>query len=119
MAYKLCSTLAAAAVALSATTARAEEPPTGLSWLVAGGLVTGAGSINLVGAPLCMATLPSAQHVPCAATSIAFGLAGLGVGIPLLVVGAGKRAAWVTWEQEHLTVAPSSSGALVGWKGAF
>ena len=95
----------------------AEEPqgerPTGTAWLVAGSLVTGAGVVNLVGAPLCVATLPQAQRTPCAATSVAFGLVGVGVGIPLLVVGAGKRAMWL----EQVKLSPTREGAVVGWGG--
>jgi hypothetical protein len=90
-------------------------PPTGTPWLVAGGVATGAGVVNLIGAPLCYATLPDAHHVPCAATSVVFGLLGVGVGIPLLVVGAQKRATWI----EHVSVEPRRDGASLRLGGTW
>jgi hypothetical protein len=106
--------LVAAALLLAPSVARAEEPPTGLPWLVGGGVAAGLGVINLGGAPLCMGTLPSAQRVPCAATSIAFGLAGLAVGVPLLVVGAQKRQRWQTWHIEG-----RREGAVLAWSATW
>src|SRR5262245_24524557 len=101
----------ALAILLTAATGRAEEPtrraepPDGLLWLVGGGVATGLGVINLAGSGLCFATLPQAQRVPCAATSVAFGLASVGLGVPLLVVGAEKRAEWRVW-MDHVVLTP-------------
>lgn len=111
------------AALLVPATARAEEPgrdepPTGIPWIVGGSVAMGAGVVNLVGAGLCFATLPSAQRVPCGATSIGFGVAGLAIGIPLVIVGADKRAAWSKW-LDKVTVQPGKDAAVVGFRGAF
>lgn len=115
--------LLAALFLLASTPARAgddrpAEPPSGLPWLIAGGVSTAGGVVNLVGAPLCMATLPQPQRMPCAATSVGFGLAFLGAGIPLLVLGAGERQTWQSW-YDRVTVAPRREGASVSWRGTF
>jgi hypothetical protein len=110
--------LLAAALILTPATCLADEPPSGIPWLVGGSLAMGAGVVNMVGAGLCIGTLPQVQRVPCAATSIGFGVAGLAIGIPLVIVGADKRSVWRAWI-ERVTIRPALNGAAVGFRGAF
>lgn len=113
---------ALAALLLVPSAAHAEEPshepPTGTPWLVGGGIAMASGVLNLSGAPLCLATLPHAQQLPCAGTSIAFGIAGLAIGAPLVVVGIEHRAVRRLW-LDRVTVRSEHAGATIIFRGAF
>ncbi len=98
---------------------RPSPPPTGLSWLVVGSLATAGGVINLAGAPLCeLHIIRSTARTPCLVTSLGFGIGLAAVGIPLIVVGAGKRAAWLDWTR-RMTVVAGPGSALVGWSTSW
>lgn len=76
----------------------AAEPATGLGWILGGSALTVAGATDLATAPLCqLSAIRSSAQPACVATSIAFGAALLGAGIPLVVVGARKREVWRSW----------------------
>lgn len=95
-----------------ASPARAEEPPpSGVSWLVLGSLATAGGVVNFAGAPLCeLHSIRQSARGQCLGMSLGFGLGLSAFGIPLLVVGAGKRAAWLDWTKRTTVVVGPSSG---------
>ena len=109
------------ALVLASSPALATEPggpppPSGTGWIVGGSLIAGGGVLDLALAPGCGLThVAPAQQVPCALTSVLSGVALVGVGVPLLAIGVGKRAVWL----EHVRVAPERSGMALGWGGSF
>jgi hypothetical protein len=94
----------------------AEAPPTGTSWIVWGSLLAAAGAGNFALAPACELAGNLRHPALCVGTSIAFGAAFLAAGIPLVIVGVGKRK---TWEDstKGVTVAPVQRGAALSWGG--
>jgi hypothetical protein len=85
-----------------------DAPSSGLGLLITGGVFTGLGVINLATAPICKADTqfsPDTQNV-CLIASLAVGGTFLAVGVPLLIVGAGKRSTYNAWRAEH----PVASG---------
>lgn len=109
----------ATALLLAVAPARAEEPAapapapsSGTTFLVLGSLGIAAGVGNLATAPLCtLAAIRATAQPACIGTSIGFGVAFLGAGIPLVVLGAGRRAAWL----KSVTVVPTTTGAAVSY----
>lgn len=94
-----------------------EAPGSGLLWILGGTSLGVAGVVNLATSPLCLSSsIRSTAQTPCLATSIAFGVGLLAAGIPLLVVGAHRRAEWSEWTK-RVTVEPAKSGAAgsVAW----
>ena len=100
---------------------RALEPSSGLLWLLAGSGLTAAGAVNLATAPVCtLSTIRSSAQPACLGTSIAFGVGLLAAGVPLLVVGVGKRSAWVEWSKsQRVGFAPAPGGAMAAWSWTF
>lgn len=87
----------------------AKTPP--VVFLATGGVLTGLGVANLATAPLCaLSAVRSTAQPACLATSIAFGVAFLGAGIPLIVVGAKRKAA-----APKVGLAPVAGGAVATW----
>ncbi len=76
---------------------------------------------NLATAPLCtLSAIRSSAQPACIGTSIAFGVGLLAAGIPLVVVGASKRAAWLEWSKgSRVGVAPAPGGAAATWLWTF
>jgi hypothetical protein len=102
-----------------------ERPSTGIGYLVTGGVLTGVGGLNLLTAPLCTTSLITSDlQSPCLIASLVVAGVGLAVGIPLIVVGANKRAEYNEWKKAHpvaagLWVVPTAGGAAIGWHADF
>jgi hypothetical protein len=102
-----------------------DRPSGGVGLLVGGGIVTGIGGVNLLGAALCPTSLvASGKRDLC--YGLAFGVAGvcLLIGVPMLIVGTNKRAAYKEWLKDHpavegLSLVPVRGGGAVGWSAAF
>jgi hypothetical protein len=127
--------LAALAVSLSAGAALADDdddsappaassagpPSSGVGYLVTGGIFTGIGGVNLLTAPICKTSvIRSDLQDTCLGASLIVAGVALAVGIPLLVVGAGKRADYNAWRRAHpvaagLWLAPITGGGAFGW----
>ena len=77
-----------------------EEPPTskGVGYLVTGGIFTGVGVLNL-------ATAPLAQTTVVRTVSLIVGGTFLGIGVPLIIVGAVKRSKYNDWKEKHSVAA--------------
>jgi hypothetical protein len=123
--------VAAMAVFLASRTSLAEPNlsarprSSGVGLLVGGGIATGIGGVNLLSALLCTTSLYSSISTDLC-YGIAFGVGGVGlaVGIPMLVVGANKRAAYREWLKDHpaveeLSVIPVRGGAAIVWSADF
>jgi hypothetical protein len=120
----------AAALFLLAGAARAEEPPaaapvappaaepaSGLAFLLVGSGLLVAGGANLATAPLCeVVSMKPTARTPCVATSVAFGLAFVAAGIPLVVLGAHRRETWNRWHDQGPAIVPLATGAAVTWR---
>lgn len=86
-----------------------------MPWLVTGGISLGLGVANIATAPLCeLHAIRASARSSCVAMSLAFGGAFLAAGIPLLVVGVGRRR-----EVGQVGVAPTVGGALATWRTEF
>ena len=70
----------------------------GTLWILGGtGLLIG-GAANLATSPICASgAIRSSARTPCLGLSIGFGVGLLAAGIPLVAVGAARRAEWLTW----------------------
>jgi hypothetical protein len=86
----------------------ADAPSNGVGYLITGGIFTGLGVINLATAPICKADTQFTRDTQnaCLIGSLAVGGTFLAVGVPLLIVGAGKRSTYNAWRAEH----PIASG---------
>jgi hypothetical protein len=103
-------------------------PSTGTGLVVTGAIFTGVGGINLVTAPICKtsAIQPNVQNL-CLGLSIGLGVGFAAIGIPLLIVGIGKRDAYREWKKQNnvigrltdLGFAPAPGGGAVTWQTAF
>jgi hypothetical protein len=95
----------------------AEPPSNGVGYIITGSIFVGLGGLNLLTAPLCkvddVIPDPDTQDA-CLYASLIVGGVFLAVGIPLLVVGVGKRAAYKRWLMQH----PVASQLLTGVKVA-
>jgi hypothetical protein len=131
--------VALAAVAALVTTAGAgqaqqmvyEPPPppsNGVGLLVTGGIFTGVGAVNLLTAPICKTDLFSADtQTLCLGLSLGIGIPFVVVGIPLLVVGASRRGAYLEWKRSHgaatrlldLDFKPVPGGGALTWHASF
>lgn len=105
-----------------------EEPSTGLGPMIAGWAVTAVGVGNLAAIPICSADFyPHDAKDACIVASIAVGVAGLGVGIPLLIVGYSKRSTYNEWRSRHplssrlmnTQVALQNNSAVLLYRGSF
>jgi hypothetical protein len=104
----------------------AEPPSSGVGYIVAGSILVGVGALNLATAPICKVDDfirdPETQDI-CLYTSLIFGGTCLAVGIPLLVVGIGKRRAYKEWQAQHPVVSQLLTGMKVavgeGGKGVL
>jgi hypothetical protein len=110
----------AALLLLAPSIARAEEParaepPSGLLLLLAGSGLTAGGVVDLATAPLCrLGAIRSSAQPACIGTSVGVGVALLGAGVPLLVLGARQREAWRAWKLQ-----PTTGGASVTWEARW
>jgi hypothetical protein len=87
-----------------------ERPKSGVAQLVAGGALTGLGVLNLGGLGLCyLDVYPDNARTTCKIASLAVAGLGLGIGIPLLVVGGLRRSEFKAWKEQHPGIA---SGTL-------
>lgn len=81
---------------------RSGRPPSGVGFLVSGGILTGLGVLNLAAAPVCQTSLVREDvQDECMVTSLVAGGVMLAVGIPLLVVGGTKRARFIEWQEQQ------------------
>jgi hypothetical protein len=107
--------------------AYATPPSTGTGMIVTGSVFTGLGFINLATSPVCLTIQDSGTQTFCLGLSIGVGVAFAAIGIPLLVVGAGRRRAYLEWKKEngvaaHLTdlgFEPARGGGTATWHLTF
>jgi hypothetical protein len=98
-----------------------ERPPSGVPFLISGGIITGIGGVNLLTAPLCRTDLVDEPYQDeCLISSLVVGGVFLAVGIPLLAVGGVQRSKYVEWRARHrgfvdFDVAPVVGGATLRW----
>lgn len=102
-----------------------EAPPSGTGMLVTGAIFTGIGGINLLTSPICVTpVIQSSTKTICLGLSLGVGITFAVIGVPLLVVGAGRRSRYVEWKKSHgalgkltdLGFAPTPGGALLTWQ---
>jgi hypothetical protein len=80
----------------------ASEPSSGVALTVVGGVALGIGAINLATIPICSANFyPRDAKDACVVASVTFGVIGVGVGLPLLLVGINQRSKYKAWRQAH------------------
>jgi hypothetical protein len=81
----------------------AEPPPrSGLGALIVGSIGMGIGTLNLATLPVCFADFfPSEEQTWCVAEAAVFAGLGLGVGIPVFVLGRRRRAAYKEWQRRQ------------------
>ncbi len=97
--------------------AASPAPSSGIWYILAGSGLGAAGVVNLATAPLCtLSAIRSSAQPACVATSVAFGVALLGAGVPLVVLGAKQRAVWSSWKAGAGAV---PSGAVMTLTGRF
>jgi hypothetical protein len=101
---------------------RPDRPPSGVGFLVSGGILTGLGVLNLAASPVCKTELVREDvQNECLIASLATGGVMLAVGIPLLVVGGAKRSKFLEWQEQHprrrplpiVSFAPVEGGGLL------
>ena len=81
---------------------RQRRPPSGVGFLVSGGILTGLGVLNLAASPVCKTDLVREDvQNECLIVSLATGGVMLAVGIPLLVVGGAKRSKFLEWQEQQ------------------
>lgn len=92
-----------------------EPPKRGIGYLVGGGILTGAGAAVLTASGLAFASGARCEEqgggecwqALAGFIELPFGIVGVAVGVPLLVVGAGQNRYWRRWQREHgLTLRP-------------
>jgi hypothetical protein len=125
--------LTAIALPLCAYAQDAEPPSRGTGYIITGSIFTGVGLLNFATAPLCgpltddgdpETTSDDDAADACFYASLVVGGVGVGVGIPLLVVGLQKRADYRRWEERNpalsrLRVLAGPRGGVVGWYSEF
>jgi hypothetical protein len=98
---------------------RGPEPPSGLLWILGGAGLLALGVGNAAAAPGCYSVGNLKHPALCAGLSVGLGVAFLAAGIPLVVVGSRKRAAFLEWEHARgapvVTAGPSSASLGWGW----
>ncbi|APR87453.1 hypothetical protein A7982_12802 [Minicystis rosea] len=106
-----------------------EPPSNGLGLIITGSIFTGIGGINLLTSPICTssALISRSSRTPCLALSLGVGIGFLAAGIPMLVVGVGRRNAFRQWKQEHgiigklgdIGFTPAPGGGSMTWQTSF
>lgn len=97
------------------------EPRNGTGRLITAATFTGVGALSVAAISMCMADWYSAggqeEDVPiCVATFTANTAVGFGVGLPLFVSGAHRKAEWRRWRDEHavaMGIDPLGRGLVV------
>ncbi len=111
----------------TAETSESDTPPSrGVGLLVAGGIFTGIGALNLLTAPICKTDLVGnrATQDACFKVSLVLGGTFLAIGVPMLVVGGVKRSKFKRWQAEHplaagLGFSPATGGGALTLGGQF
>jgi hypothetical protein len=105
-----------------------ERPSTGTGKIVVGWIGLGVGVLNLASIPVCFADFyPANAKETCVGASIVLGAAGLGIGIPMLVLGYGQRGRYREWRERNpgaalldkVRVAGTPGGAMLGLQTTF
>jgi hypothetical protein len=108
-------------------TSESDTPPSrGVGLLVAGGIFTGIGAINLLTSPICKTDLVGnrATQDACFTASLVLGGTFLAIGVPMLVVGGVKRSKFKRWQADHplaagLGFSPATGGGALTLGGQF
>lgn len=102
------------------------RPSRGVGLLVAGGIFTGIGVVNLATAPICKTDLIKGNDTQdaCLIASLVLGGTFIAIGVPLLVVGGVKRGKFKQWQAEHpmaagLGFSPTRGGGALTLGGQF
>jgi hypothetical protein len=102
-----------------------ERPSRGVGLLVAGGIFTGLGAVNLLTAPICKTDLVGNRDTQntCFVASLVAGGTLLAIGLPLLIVGGVKRSHFKAWQANHplsgLAFSPAGGGGSLTFVGRF
>lgn len=104
-----------------------DAPPSrGVGLLVAGGIFTGIGVLNLATAPICKTDLIGNRDTQdaCLIASLVLGGTFIAVGVPMLVVGGVKRGKFKKWQADHpmaagLGFSPTRGGGALTLGGQF
>lgn len=106
---------------------RDPKPKTGMGTLIPGWVLVGFGALNLATSPLCRTdAVREGDQDLCFNLSIGVGIAGVAIGVPLLIVGYNQRATFNEWKQRHrygwllnTQVAVTQGGAGLLYNGTF
>jgi hypothetical protein len=81
--------------------------------------------VNILSAALCSTSLlANGNRDLCYGLAFGVGAVCLLIGVPMLIVGANKRAAYKEWLKDHpavegLSLVPVRGGGAVGWSADF
>lgn len=104
------------------------KPKTGMGTLIPGWVLVGIGALNLATSPICnTSAVKESQQDLCFKLSLGVGIAGVAIGVPLLIVGYGQRSTFNEWKSRHpnaswllnTQVALARDGATVLYNGSF
>lgn len=103
-------------------------PKRGVGMLVTGSILTVAGTALMLAIPFAFAAKARCERsgngecwdLIAAAAEFPFGVVGLAVGVPLLVVGVRRNRAWREWQEAHnLTLRPQIDRRRGSWALGF
>jgi hypothetical protein len=104
------------------------KPKTGMGTLIPGWVLVGIGALNLATSPICnTSAVEESQQDLCFKLSLGVGIAGVAIGVPLLIVGYGQRSTFNEWKSRHpnaswllnTQVALTRDGATLLYSGSF
>lgn len=100
-------------------------PSSGVALTVVGAIALGIGALNFALIPVCSADFyPAEQKDTCVVASVTVGVIGVGVGLPLLLVGLHQRSQYKEWRKSHPVLAGlqfhmDQGRAEFGFRGSF
>jgi hypothetical protein len=104
------------------------KPSSGVGLIIGGWITTGVGALNFATLPVCSADFyPRENRDACVGFTVALGVAGVVIGLPMLIVGYNKRSEYKKWSSRHAVldhvlhtqVAIQNDSALLTYRGSF
>ena len=104
------------------------KPSSGVGLIIGGWITTGIGALNFATLPLCSADFyPRENRDTCVTFTVAFGVAGVVIGVPMLIVGYNKRSHYKDWQSRHAVldqllrtrVVLQNDSAFLTYRGSF